>query len=220
MMYTEVKDCMKKICESLRDHAMRIIRFKNKKIMLLIKEQQESHENRKICYICEETFDNKYLKDKKYCKVRDHCHYTREYRGAAHSICNLKYSEPKRTPIVFHNGSDYDYHFIKKESAKEFNKQFTCLGENTEKYLTFTVTIKKKVTRVIKMEKKLKCYILQFIDSDLWPACHQILSIIFLIEFIKLNVNPDTMIKNVKHMESNISIVSVFFNRQILKITL
>ena len=170
MMYTEVKDCMKKICESLRDHAMRIIRFKNKKIMLLIKEQQESHENTKICYICEETFDNKYLKDKKYCKVRDHCHYTREYRGAAHSICNLKYSEPKRTPIVFHNGSDYDYHFIKKESAKEFNKQFTCLGENTEKYLTFTVAIKKKVTRVIKMEKKLKCYILQLIDSARFMA--------------------------------------------------
>ena len=51
---------------------------------------------------------NKYLKDKKYCKVRDHCHYTGEYRGAAHSICNLKCSVPKRIYIVFHNGSNYD----------------------------------------------------------------------------------------------------------------
>ena len=41
-----------------------------------------------------EKFENKYLKDKKYRKVRDHCHYAGEYRGAAHGICNLKYSVP------------------------------------------------------------------------------------------------------------------------------
>ena len=45
----------------------------------------------------------KYVKDEKYCKVRDHCHYT-EYRGAAQSIYNLKYSVPKIIPIAFHNG--------------------------------------------------------------------------------------------------------------------
>ena len=43
--------------------------------------------------------------------------------------------------MVFHNGSNYDYHFIKKELVEEFKKQFTCLGENTEKYITFTVSI-------------------------------------------------------------------------------
>ena len=41
---------------------------------LLTKEQQESYENSKICYICKKRFKNKYLKDKKYPKVRDHCH--------------------------------------------------------------------------------------------------------------------------------------------------
>ena len=46
---------------------------------LLAKEQQESYENAKICYICKEKFKNKYLKVKKYLKVRDHCHYAREY---------------------------------------------------------------------------------------------------------------------------------------------
>ena len=40
------------------------------------------------------------MKDKKYCKVRDHCHYTGEYRGAAHSISNLKYCVSKKIPIV------------------------------------------------------------------------------------------------------------------------
>ena len=57
---------------------------------LLTKEQQELYENAKIYYICEKKFENKYVKDKKDCKVRDHCHYIVEYRGAAHSICNLK----------------------------------------------------------------------------------------------------------------------------------
>ena len=55
-----------------------------------------------------------------------------EYRGAVHSRCKLKYSVPKKVPIAFHNGSNYDYHFIIKELAEEFKKQFTCFGENTE----------------------------------------------------------------------------------------
>ena len=72
--------------------------------------------------------------------MRDHCHYTGEYRGAAHSICNLKYSVPKNIPIVFHNGSNYDYDFVIKHLAEQFKKQFTFLGENIEKYIIFTVT--------------------------------------------------------------------------------
>ena len=56
---------------------------------LLTKEQQKSYENANICYICKEKLRNEYLKDKKYRKVRDHCHYTGECRGAAHSIFNL-----------------------------------------------------------------------------------------------------------------------------------
>ena len=68
---------------------------------LLTKEQQESYENVKICNIFLKKFENKYSKYKKCCKVKDHCHYTGEYRGAAHSICNLKYSIPKRVSIFF-----------------------------------------------------------------------------------------------------------------------
>ena len=76
---------------------------------LLTKEQQELYGNAKNCYI-KKKIEIKYLKDKKHRKVRDHCHYTGEYRGAAHSICNLKYGVPKKIPIVFHNGPNYDYH--------------------------------------------------------------------------------------------------------------
>ena len=57
---------------------------------------------------------------------------------------------PKKNPIGFHNGSDYDYHFIIKELAGQFKKQFIYVGENTEKYMTFTVPIEKEVTRIDK----------------------------------------------------------------------
>ena len=80
-------------------------------------------------------------------KVRDHCHYTGKYRGAAHSICILHYTTPKMIPIVFHNGSTYDYHFIIRELAREFKYYLECLGENTEKYITFFVPIKKMLDK-------------------------------------------------------------------------
>ena len=51
------KDCIRKFCESLREHVMKKINFKKKKMKLLTKEQQKSYKNSKVCYICEETFD-------------------------------------------------------------------------------------------------------------------------------------------------------------------
>ena len=89
---------MKRFCESLREPEMKIISFKKKKKKLLTKEQQESYENAKICYTCKERVEDKYEneKDKGYSKVRDHCCYTGECRGAVHSLCNLKYSVPKK----------------------------------------------------------------------------------------------------------------------------
>ena len=55
----------------------------------------------KISYICQEKFENEYVKDKRYCKVRDNCHYAGEYRGAAHSMCSLKYKVPKKFLKLF-----------------------------------------------------------------------------------------------------------------------
>ena len=81
-----------------------------------------------ICYIFEERFEDKHAKDKIYHKVRYHYHYTGEYRGAAHSICKLKYSIPKEITIIFQNGSTYDYHFIIKELAEQKNLKKNLLA--------------------------------------------------------------------------------------------
>ena len=97
---------------------------------------------------------------KLYHKVRDHCHYTAKFRRAARNICSLKYKTPKEILVVFHNGSTYNHHFIIKQLAKEFEGQCECLGENTEKYITFSVAIEKELGNGKTIRYKLK-----FIDS-------------------------------------------------------
>ena len=77
--------------------------------------------------------------------------------GAAH---NLRYKIPKEIPVVFHNGSTYDYHFIIKQLAREFKGTFECLGENTKKYITFSAPIIKEHDN-----GKTTVYKLKFIDS-------------------------------------------------------
>ena len=113
------KDCMKKFCTSLREHAKNIIGFEERKMLLLTKEELKSHQDAKICYICGKRFLKKFVNDKNHRKVRDHYYFTGKYRDAAHSICNLKFNVPNEIPVVFHNGSNYDYHFIIKELANK-----------------------------------------------------------------------------------------------------
>ena len=85
---------------------MKIIKSKIKKMRLLTKQQKGSYENCKICYTYKEKFENKCLEDKKYCKVRGHCHYIGEYKTSAYSIYNFKHSVSKKIPIVFYDGSN------------------------------------------------------------------------------------------------------------------
>ena len=77
-----------------------------------------------------------------------------------YDICNLRYKIPKEIPVVFHNGSTYDYHFIIKGLEEEFEGEFECLGANTEKCITFSVPIKKETTKKIRMAmvKLQKCH--------------------------------------------------------------
>ena len=134
-----------------------------KKMVPVTDEEYNSYGKEKACYIrkkelgTDEDDENAF---ELYHKFRDHCHFTRKFRAAAHSICNLRHKTPKEIPTVFHNGSIYDYHFIINQLAKKCKGKPECLGENTKKYITFAVPISKKLDNGKRIKYKLK-----FIDS-------------------------------------------------------
>ena len=80
--YYRGDDCVKKFCKDLREHATKIINYE-KKQMIPLTTKEIYHNKQKICYICKKEFNNNVKKQQ---KVRDHCHYTGKYRGAAHNI--------------------------------------------------------------------------------------------------------------------------------------
>ena len=109
--YYRGKDCMKKFCEDLRIHATKIINYEKKKVIPLTTEEKINYNDQKICYICKKEIDtidttkSSFLERTSNYKVRDHCHYTGKYRGAAHNFYNLRNKVSKEIPVVFPNGS-------------------------------------------------------------------------------------------------------------------
>ena len=123
-------------------------------------EEYKNHKNQKVCYICNKEFSG-YDEDENYYKVKNYCKCTGKYQGSCHKICRSKCRSLKEIPIIFHNGSTYDYHFILNEPTISFKEygNFECLGENSEKYITFSVPFKKDP----KNNKSIK-YKLNFVD--------------------------------------------------------
>ena len=165
----------------------------------LTKEEEDNYNKENICYICKKEFNNNDTSSSE-CKVRNHCHFTGKYRGAAHNTCNLRYKIPKNIPVIFHNRSTYNYHFIIKELACEFDGNFECLGENTEKYITFSVPIKKKMDITYKIK---------FIDSFRFMAT----SLSKLVDNLTDNIHNDKCIK----CKSNLCFVRAINEKLIFK---
>ena len=117
---------------------MEIIDYKEREMIPLTHEENNFYNEQEACHICKERFcmdkDDKNYKNKR--KVKDHCHYTGKFRGAAHSKYNLNYKVPKDTPIIIHNAS-YDTHFIINQLAKEFKGKLNCIGDNMENISPF-----------------------------------------------------------------------------------
>ena len=183
------EDYMKIFCNDLKDHEKRIVDFKRKFITPLTKDEEDSYNKKNTCHICMKDLDSD--------KVKDYFYFTGKYRGAAHNTCNLKYKIPKNIPAKFHNGSTYDYHFIIRELASEFDGNFECLGENTEKYITFSVPVKKRIeNKNIDITCKIK-----FIDSFRFMAT----SLSKLVDNLTENIHNDKCLK----FMSNLCFVNV-----------
>ena len=111
-------------------------RFKIPEKMIFTESDKELYNSATLCHICED----KFKKDVNMLKVRDHCHLTGKFRGAAHKLCNLRHRVPKFFPVVIHNLSGYDSHlFIKKlQSAGDNGEKIKCIPTNEEKYISFS----------------------------------------------------------------------------------
>ena len=94
-------------------------------------EENESFERSNICWICGKLIDFDQ-------KVRDHCHITSKYRGAAHWSCNINLKISKKVPVIFHNLRGCDSNLIFKELSK-FNCKLSVIPNGLDKYMSFTL---------------------------------------------------------------------------------
>ena len=135
-----------------------------KKMFPLTNQEWKSFREATVCWLCRKGFEGGNL-----IKVRDHCHYTGKFRGAAHGSCNLKFKRPKFTPVFFHNLQNYDAHlFVRALGTLEEVLNVTCIPNNEEKYISFSLKFElKKEWREVEGEWKkfVVKHEIRFLDS-------------------------------------------------------
>ena len=125
--------------------------------MIFTEEDEQEFNKTSDCWICGEHMNNND-------RVRDHCHYTGRYRGAAHNRCNLQYRKPNNISVFFHNLAGYDSHlFIKRLGITE--GKIECIPNNQENYISISKTIKAGTYKNKKGEDKDKFFKIIFKDS-------------------------------------------------------
>ena len=107
--------------------------YKRFKPLVMGAKEQKLFNEAKTCHICSRELGED--------KVRDHCHFTGQYRGVAHNKCNLKCSKPKVLPVIFHNLQGYDAHLFIKQLYR-LKGDLVCIPSTEEKYITFNKKIK------------------------------------------------------------------------------
>ena len=152
-------DCVKKFCEHIISEAKRLYSsFPEHPMEPLTKSQIKEYKRATKCHICFKPFSEKKR------KVRDHCHYSGLFRGAAHFSCNLQYKIPSYIPVVFHNLAGYDAHLFIRELAK-YTTGMGVIAKNTEDYISFSIKV--EVDKYVDKEgnERTKEMELRFIDS-------------------------------------------------------
>ena len=135
------ENSIEEFCKTLKSEVNRAMQYKKKVMNELTSKEKSDYKSAIKCYLCNKFFSKNPEKIGER-KVRDHCHYTGKFRGAAHSICNLAYQIPSHIPVVFHNLSKYDAHIFIRELANQFDvDEMGVIAENTEKYISFSVPI-------------------------------------------------------------------------------
>ena len=107
--------------------------YRRPKPLRLTQEEKNLFSKEVNCHIC--------MGELKTDKVRDHCHFTGQYRGAAHNICNLKCKKPLVLPVIFHNLQGYDGHLFIKQLSR-LQGDLSCIPSTEEKYISFSKSIK------------------------------------------------------------------------------
>lgn len=115
-------------------------------------EDEENFSNATNCHICEQPLHGSVV-------VKDHSHFTGKYRGAAHQICNLQYQNFRTVPVVFHNLTHYDSHFLIQKISNGFEGHVKIIPNNSENYISFTKTVEGTSKKYGEMMK------FKFIDS-------------------------------------------------------
>ena len=138
--------------------------YSKPKPLNLTSQEENDFQSATICHICEkDLFKNK--EKGRLLKVRDHCHFTGEYRGAAHNQCNLKCKKPLVLPVIFHNLQGYDSHLFTKQRSK-VSGDLSCIPSTEEKYSSFSKKIVVDQYFSRQMGKLLpKRFEIRFIDS-------------------------------------------------------
>ena len=120
-----------------------------------------SFDEAKTCHICKKEL----LTDNGFDKVRDHCHFTGKYRGAAHNSCNLQCRKPMILPVIFHNLQGYDAHLFIKQLAC-LPGELNCIPSTEEKYISFSKKIKVDEYKSRRTGEMISLYFeIRFIDS-------------------------------------------------------
>ena len=158
------EDCVSKFCEHIISEAKRLYESTPQKAMTpLTKEEVLEYNKAKECHICFKGFARN-NDDRSFRKVRDQCHYSGLYRGAAHASCNLRHKIPNYIPVIFHNLAGYDAQLFIKELAK-CTTNIGVIAKNAENYISFSIKV--EVDKYIdkRGNEQSKEVELRFIDS-------------------------------------------------------